>query len=232
VCCGTISGIRDYLIGALADGGWVEMKNLVRIIDLMKSHDGFDEWFKDGYTPTAEILEDPLYLLAQVWNIVKDLRWASWLDVPKKRDPENRAKHSSHALKRALEFYDLTTLFHVGEYTTPEAKVEARFRHDKEVALALAGVIPALREFNEYIASLPKTPLVGVAVVHKGDRDNVCDTAGGPAIYENEAKAKEVIAYWCTNDQDEAPKPEDFELRPVSVTWDKGLEFTDNKVSV
>jgi hypothetical protein len=229
VCCGTISSIRDNLIGALADGGWVDMRNLVQIINLMKSHDGFDDWFEPGFTPTAETLQNPLYLLVQIWDVVKDLRWASWLDVPKKRDPENKAKHSGHALEFALKLYGLVTMFHVGEYRDPEDKARAQFRHDREAALALAGVIPALRDFTRYVENLPRTPILGFAVVFKTDRDTVCDTAGGTAIYETEAQAKEVIDYWCTNDHDDAPKPEDFELRPVSVTWDTGLVFTDNK---
>lgn len=98
VCCGTISAIRDRIMGLLADGGWVSMRELAEIIELMKSHDGFMDWFEAGFTPDEDTLTNPLYLLVRVWDVVKDRRWASWMDVPAKKSQERRRESAAHRL--------------------------------------------------------------------------------------------------------------------------------------
>lgn len=225
VCCANISTIRDTLMQVLAEGGWMEMRNLELVAKLLESHDGFMGWFNKGFIPTKETLKDPLYLLVQIWAVVKDKRWASWLDVSGKSTAERQVEKSGASLERALRGYNFISAFHVGEYTTPEAQAKAQFRHDMESALALARVLPALRMFTDSLDGRVKESIQGLALVRKDNRDVVLDTIGGFAIYMSETEANEVIRFWCTNNQENAPKKSDFELRPVRVTLKKGLEF-------
>lgn len=228
-CCGTISAIRDNLMQLLADGGWVSMRNLSEIIELMKTHDGFMEWFEAGFTPDADTLTNPLYMLVRVWDVVKDRRWASWMDVPAKRNPERRRETAAHTLEVALRMYGYVQMFHSsGDHPDKEAQRRAEFRHQRDVQITLSRVVPALREFTESLKWKMLMPIEGVAIVRRDDREVVLDTRGGPAIYPDEAEANETIKFWCTNDQsrdEPAPKPEDFELRPVTVSMNTGVEF-------
>lgn len=228
-CCGTISAIRDSLMQLLADGGWVSMRNLSEIIELMKTHDGFMDWFEPGFTPDGDTLTNPLYLLVQVWDVVKDRRWASWLDVPARKTPERRRETSARTLENALRMYGYIQMFHSsGEQPDKEAQRRSEFRHQRDVQITLSRVVPALREFTESLKEKMVLPIEGVAIVRRDDREVVLDTRGGPAIYRDEAEANETIGFWCTNDQNHpepAPKPEDFELRPVTVSMNTGVEF-------
>ena len=230
ICCGTISAIRDSLMQFLADGGWVSMRNLSEVIELMKTHDGFMEWFVPGFTPDRDTLTNPLYLLVQVWDVVKDRRWASWLDVPAKKSPKRQFESVAHTLENALRMYGYVEMFHSsGDHPDKEADIKANFRHQRDVQIALSRVVPALREFTDSLKWKMCLPIEGVAIVRRDDREVVLDTRGGPCIYPNDAEANEIIAFWCTNDQghrEPAPKPEDFELRPVTVSMDTGVEFT------
>lgn len=233
-CCGIISAIRDNLMQLLADGGWASMEDFAKIIGLMKSHDGFMDWFEPDFVPTKDTLTDPLYLLVQVWNVVKDRRWASWMDVPAKLTPEHRRETVGVALEHALWSYNVTSMFHsLGDPSDhdeahKEARRRSQFRHDRDMSIALSRVIPALREFTESIEQKVATPVEGRAIVRRDDRDVVLETRGGPAIYAEESEAVETIAYWCTNDQKrdgDAPKAEDFEIRPVTVSMNTGVVF-------
>lgn len=228
-CCGTISAIRVRLMQLLAEGGWASMRNLSEIIELMKSHDGFMDWFESGFTPDKDTLTNPLYLLVQVWDVVKDRRWASWLDVPAKLTPERRQETCGRTLGKALSYYNMVRMFHVGDYQDEAEKAKAQFRHNRDVTLALSRVVPALKEFRDSIHCRVLNPIEGVAIVRRNDRGVVLDTIGGPAIYQDEAEATKTIGYWCTNDQkiqgEEPPKTEDFELRRVMVTLHGGVEF-------
>ena len=229
-CCGTISSIRDRLMQALADGGWVSMGDLASIIELMRSHDGFSDWFEDEFSPVEDNLADPLYLLARIWAVVKTRRWASWLDVPAKKTPERRVETSGRTLERALEYSNIVGMYHPGDYEDPAAMARAEFRHNRDVMTALARVIPALKLFTESLEGRIPQPIRGCAIVRKDDREVVLDTIGGPAIYQSEDEANEVLGYWCTNDQkrqeEDPPKREDFEVRPVQVSVDSGVAFT------
>jgi hypothetical protein len=228
-CCGTISAIRDRLMTILADGGWVSVEDLSGIISLMKAHDGFMDWFMSGFTPDPDTLTNPLYLLVQVWNVVKDRQWASWVDVPARKTPERLFKSSAHSLENALRMYGYFEMFHSsGDHPDKEAQRRANFQHQRDVTLALSRVVPALVEFTESLKWKACLPLGGIAIVRRDDRDVVLDTRGGPAIYADENEANEVIAFWCTNDQNHpepAPKTEDFEIRPVTVSMNTGIEF-------
>ena len=234
-CCGTISAIRDNLMQLLADGGWVSMRNLSEVIDLMKTHDGFMEWFEPGFTPDEESLTNPLYLLVRVWNVVKDRRWASWMDLPPKLTPERRRETCGRTLENALRMYGYVQMFHSsGDHPDKEAQRPALFRHQRDEQITLSRVVPALREFTESLKWKMCIPIEGVAIVRRDDREVVLDTRGGPAIYLDEAEANETIVFWCTNDQkgrddEPSPKPEDFELRPVTVSMNAGVEFVAPK---
>ena len=226
VCCGNISAIRDQLMQALADGGWIGMRELERVNHLMETHDGFDTWYEAGFVPTQETLDDPMYLLTRIWAVVKPLRWASWMDVPVNLTPEREKALLGRRLEEALSTYNTVQMFHVGEYTTPEGKAKAQFRHDREVTLAMQWVKSSLRAFTDQFKELSSGPGVhGMAIVRKDSRDEVVEGRGGPVIVGDVAAANECIAYWCTNDQEKAPKAEDFEVRPVYVSVDKGIEF-------
>lgn len=226
-CCSTISNIRDRLLQILADGGWVGTRDFATLIDYLKSHDGFAEWFEDGFVPTEETTANPLYLLVRVWAVVKNKRWASWLDVP--GEPGQRADRPGRSLELALGYYNMVGAFHPAHHENERDRERAEFDHKVQMRLALARVIPPLRALTEELAKNPMPGVGGVAIVRKTDRDTVLETVGGPAIYVDVARAKEIIDFWCTNDQTvhgkAPPKAEDFEVRPVTVDLDHGIVF-------
>ena len=230
-CCANISAIRSYLMSALADGGWLDMRVLSDIIDLLSSHDSFSDWFEIGFTPEAETLEDPLYIFPEIWRIAKDRRWASWMEVPYKRSTEGAMDLSGRDLEKALSYYNSISLLHVGDWATPELKVKAQFRHDHQMIEAVARVVPSLKKFTDSLAGKTLSPLEGFAIVSKNDRDEILETRGGAAIYHSMANAEDTINYWCTNDQDKDGEPyarkEDFEIRPVIVSMETGVIFQD-----
>lgn len=234
VCCGTISAIRDRIMSALADGGWVTPRDLEGIIELLKSHDGFEEWFAEGFTPDGDTLTNPLYMLARVWEVVKTRRWASWMDVPAKKNPNRRLENAAHNLEESLRMYGFVQMYHSsGDHPESldgldkEAQRKAEFLHHRDVNLTLSRVLPALREFTDTLKWKVLLPIQGFGIVRKSDREVVLDTRGGPAIYLDEAEAQRVIGFWCTNDQDNAPKPEDFEIRALEVSMEHGIKFVE-----
>lgn len=232
VCCGIISAIRDCLMSFLANGGWVTPRELEEVIGLLRTHDGFMEWFEAGFTPDPDTRTNPLYLLVRVWDAVKDRQWASWMDVPE-RDRKRSCETAARSLEDALRVYGYVEMFHSStDHLDEDAKRKANVRHQLDVSIALSRVIPALREFTDSLKWRTGLPIDGVAIVRKEDRGVVLDTRRGPCIYPDETEANKTVEFWCTNDQDNQghgpPKPEDFELRPVRVTLQKGIEFLDS----
>lgn len=235
-CCGTISAIRDHLMSAMANGGWVSPSELQGIIDLLKSHDGFMDWFEPGFTPDDDTLTNPLYLLVRMWDAVKGRRWASWMDVPTAHSPERRQELSGHSLEKALRLYNIVEMFHSsgGYQDTEEGRKAARrsqFSHNVQSQVAMARVLPALQAFTESLKWKALLPIQGFGLVRKSDREVVLDTVGGPAIYSTREEALEIIGFWCTNDQDKAPKADDFEIRPLEVSKEHGIKFMEESAS-
>lgn len=234
VCCGVVSAIRDHLMSALANGGWVSPQDLENIIKLMKSHDGFDEWFLPEFVLDDDTLANPLYLLVRMWDAVKDRRWASWVDVPEKRSMLLRQELAGETLEGALRWFNVVELYQNCRGTrrqdTDEEQESSRnstSRYLVRSELALARVLPALAAFTNSLKWRTAFPIDGFAIVRKDDRDVVVETPDGHAIYGTDDEALDVVGFWCTNDQDNAPKVDDFEIRPVEVSAQRGIVFKD-----
>lgn len=225
MCCGNISAIRDHLISTLREDGWLDMSGLSEVIELLNSHDGFDDWFKKGFKPTDDVLRDPMYKLVQIWDAVKDRRAVTWKDEPHvaKDAPADELEHT-------LRGYNILRIFHAGHYDDPEEQKRHEYEHDQLRVLALGKVFGPLmalhREFTEKYLSMV---VPGFAVVHKDHPDKPMETRGGPAIYGTMQEAEEVIGWWVkdqrNNGHDDKMVREEFIIRPCRMTVEKGVEF-------
>jgi len=225
MCCGNISAIRDYLIATLREDGWLDVSRLADIIGLLKSHDGFDEWFKDEFKPTEEVLRDPMYKLVQAWNAVKDRRMVPWQDKPRVgRD------NPAEELEKALGGYNIQELFHMGTYQDPDEQKRHEYEHERDRVLALGKVFGPLRTmYQNFIEKHMSVVVEGFAIVHKSQPNKPLDTRGGPAVYGTLKEAEEIVGWWVkdqeSNGHDDKMVREDFSIHPCRMTIEKGIEI-------
>lgn len=211
MCCATISQLRDLLVAALHEAGWISMDALREVIVLARGHDLLPR------TAAEQDALNPWTLLARVWEAVEPYAKPAAASGNSLRNLANDPRD----LENALEIVSLLAarLAYDTAFTT-----EADAREACGLRLNLVRLLPALATVNARVATLWPGDFTGVALVWKATPDHIIETNGGPTLYATREASEETLRWWRRTDPEVDAK---VRFRPVRVTLEKGLEFLD-----
>jgi len=251
-CCGNMSAVQDLLDHAFRFGsGWFSMKNLETIADYMAHHDEPPSPFAElpsGQTleqavetmrqslanlrrGTGEVMIDVWKLLALIWHIVKPFYSPDRAEVPARKTNPQRDEFDDacRIVQNGLLRVSMHKMF------SQDATEKVKTQKKAGSLLVLAQVLPALKLVWENVERLDPGAIDGVALVKKDDPDTVLVNGFGLCIYQSREHAQEILDLW-TKERNEyeteferkrTVSVEDFLLRPVKVSVQKGLEFVE-----
>lgn len=211
VCCGAISTIRDALVEALRDDGWIRVPELRSVIIAATDHGGLVPEKRQNRT------RNPWGTIVDVWSAVEPYASPEPSETfQKARDP--------NILADALRIISGLTLQVAVDDVSGPMDVDRDARHYVRSCLHLARLAPALATLHTRFAELWPGDFVGVALVRPENPTRIIETVGGLAVYLKPEDAEDTLGWWERTDKDVRNK---VMFRPILVTLDRGLEFAD-----
>jgi hypothetical protein len=236
-CCGTSGAMQDIICEAYRDSGWIKSDALLELGGLGETHDGYEDWKEplslDDLRAKANLEawteHDRWGIIGIVYRALRpkleaSLTWHKLRGPGRFRPPSE--KHTIHVLRQGL------TLLSWGDIITREndgGQSHAN-RH-----LLIARVLPAAKLLVKQLAEFQ--PFNGFAIVGEDDKDIVIDNRLGACVYNTVEDAQKIIDLSRKVEKDLAEdnpehadaKPFAALIRPVRVTVEDGLTFTDGE---
>jgi hypothetical protein len=201
-CCSTISAIRDEFIGAMREDGWMDADDILAIAQCKSPSHSFPPDHPVG-------IVNALYAAFEKHLGV----FRRHLRTFNLEDPEDmcmvagmsKVVHfcSEHAFNQHVSNW--------GKETTDCAQHNIELFH----------LIPVVKCIAAKMQSFGFPPVEGYAIVRKAD-NNICELRRGLAVFPTKEQAEGIIQLWLKNPE---VKPDTLEVRPVRVSWEKGIEF-------
>lgn len=175
MCCGTISSMRDIIMGTLRDAGWIEVDDLADLIGLMKQHEGFQELFEVTHRATVDPA-DPFLRIALAWEALDDCMERDYPhSSPKVEDPTD-LRDAISILSQGCSLLGWRDLFRREEYdaesypTMPAEELERRnadaaFKHAVDTTTVLLRLVPAIQTVYHQIRERYPDPVEGWTAV-------------------------------------------------------------------
>jgi len=236
ICCARVSRIRTILNSALREGAWITASELWEAAHLIQQEEDCDE-FPVGH---------PLLRLVQLWETVAEDADPTFRTIPRDLDDPEDALAVVYSCAGVISWKNA-----VGRRAKDEQK---EYERKLTVNFTLSQLWPAIKTVYEKFKELGFKPLKGWAVCCG---DEVLDSRSGFCIFQRQDPAREVLnranaaahTEWerakrrrlveIENGEYEEggryegepvppePEKEIYVLRPVKVSLDKGIEFTD-----
>jgi hypothetical protein len=222
-CCGSSSHTQDVVEHVYRfASGWIDLKELNEIANACIEHDGDDspfvaftdvfgyEWPKERRDPWL-VMAAIHHLAFQHWGLSRSVPFHGISDhIP----PIRKALKTIQDIAWAISWEHLFD-------SSQKQEITAQVKTNR--ALAVARLAPALDFVREHIDSLQYGPVVGFAVIDtECGVDAIAKNGHGLCIYETEADVQAIL------DQQEARVRNRFGFRPVRVSKEEGVVFTDN----
>lgn len=232
-CCGSASHLQDTLNSWFRDGGYIHPSALAEFAEMCKLHDGAESRFasvpdllpiiESGCLDVGNVDRNPWDVLAAVWHL------CAGHFLPRSTKPAAYGDHLSPTEKAISLVENFCWAFCWNRILsgddTPQSKANR--------ALAVHRFLPALKVLTETAYQLYPGPFAGFAVIDNEQGPNaIAKTRMGYALYESEDSIKQLFVEWDslaaeykeTKHEAAATK---FSIRPVRVTLDEGIVFTD-----
>lgn len=226
-CCGTSGAMQDIICSAYRDGGWIDGKDLLSLGQLGESHaDGFEDW---GKAFRGKGLEKKIAKWASLD------RWARIGVIYRALKPLLKTSERLHDRGAVEQERDILRVLRTGlmvlSYQDLFERPAVISRQEQEHAnrlLLIARITPAAKKLLESIRGY--APFEGFAIVVDSSSDRVLDNHHGACIYKTEEGARETIeATRKVVAETEGQEMPSVSIRPVRVSAEHGLEFTDGK---
>ena len=211
-CCGNISGIRDELVQALREDGWISTEDLATCFYTLKDHGCDGKLFANdgrGKGPVAHLI--------RTWNMVKDV---AQIRQPKHGLDPRDLKDAIHIVSSGTLQLDFEGLFDNGPDKCPE------YTDRVKRATLLARMIPAMHTlYNRLAEKALGDSFEGIAVVSRKHPEEVIQTTNGKlAVFADQAASEEIVK---RSERANPKARQTFRLRRVRVTVASGLTFLD-----
>ncbi len=228
-CCAVISEARDILLGTLREGRRMEARKLREFVEVLGSHDGFRPEDRGEVHPDHE---DPVMRLFWLWEQIADEAAVGGLlgekpipcDLGDVTDAADALDKMLWPLRMLYFTEGAAVAMEKGggkiDFVSPYSKDGLTTQsHVNRIEMLRRG-LPAIRTLYRHLAEVDPGPFEGVALVEIAT-GHVPRTLGGLAIYADEARARETLAYW-ERDPDSAGK---YAPRACRVSLEHGIEL-------
>ena len=242
-CCGQTGYLQDILNSWFRDSGWASGKDLWEFCNSMASHDGTEDFdsgylrehglkrtikdykkYREGMKEWAEEgqIFDPWIILGVIWKLAKD---HLYLERPPRRGRKlSDLDDAVRVIAASCQSLSWAGWFKRDGEKEPDAQARSAR------ALMMYRLYPALKTFNERVQEYDMGAVDGFAICipSEGDEEDEIATNGfGLCVYETTAKAQKMIDDWKSNREDDEEYIDRLKIRPVRVTVEDGLAFTD-----
>lgn len=227
-CCATISHVRDVLIATVREGGFIRATDLYEIVEALKGH---HECGPEGGDPESRLI--------QTWEAIKDDADLHLLGHP--IDPND--------LDDAF-----SVLYHAGavlswNFLNSDATEDEKYDHEMVRRTEFVRVLPAIRTIYKALSQNTFEPMEGYAIA---EGDQVLSLTRGLAIFRTKEQAERLAERFNKEQERDRAKEKESKLknkfkekaygtkeeprkriywtytvRPVRVTVENGIEFTD-----
>jgi len=233
-CCANSSACQDLVDGWFRFAEeWAKPQDLSRLAFLQESHDGSESLFAtfpDLLDSIEKGIEDPWAVLAAIWHLVKDHHRD---EVPRSmKDHVSPLEKALTIVSASCTAISWSRLLNRKDDNGNPLPISAAQKVDR--ALLVARFLPAFKTVNELATDLYFGPVEGFAILEKeGGPKAIVSNLLGYCIYETKAEVEEIFDRWDENDalheerRDKKTSRERFETRPVRVTLENGIVFTD-----
>ena len=196
-CCANISAIRNIIIGAKREGGFIKVEDLLEVVNMQAGH-GFED------SPNH-----PITRMVTLWNTIKD-------DVKKMYEPLscdiNDPKDAISSLYNVSATLSWDEIFsHEGE--SDDSRISRHALRESSL-FTLAGAVNTL---YSKMKDLSFGTVSGFAVVNA--KKEVVRLSNGLAVFAAESSAQEMANEWTKHSK------ATFSVAPVKVSMEKGIEF-------
>jgi hypothetical protein len=202
-CCANISTIRDQLIDAMRDDGWMDAESLQVCVVNMDGH----SWEEDH----------PVSKLKQVYDALEPHL--------KMRDLLSTAPDSVKGAVSRVWFSDIwkfcAEFGSDSMYSGWGENAQQRATHNKR----LYDIMPTIRNLYKFLEDTKFGPAHGFALVRVANGELYEFYGRGLALFRNEDEARQCRERWINSEQ---VKPEDVEIKAVRVSLEHGVEFIDS----
>lgn len=230
-CCGNTSAIQDIINHWFRfDSGRVNINDISDVMQALSDHDGESEWTlpKESLKESVEWAKEnwdqlrPLKKIHIIWHIVKD----NYLPkVPMGYgDHLSEVDKAINVVEKSCRMISWDRLFGNDEDNADQK--------DANKTELLSRMMPALKILWENIEDMSPQPFNGFALFDI-NADSVCSDRLGLCIYRTEEEAKRIIDLWDEQEKEYEHEPpndparERVRVRPVRVTIENGVQFTD-----
>lgn len=233
-CCGAMSALQDQIEHIFRfDSGWASGRDLSEMAQVIIEHDDFDGKVPWGKLPepieefAAGIKLDELDVWSKIalcWHLVEGYYSA---EVPQGHSPKcSEVQQAIAVLGDALYYLSTCDFFKNSEGPPSQEKTNR--------AVILSRILPALRVLNSNIDELDLGSIEGFALVDTDKGPDVVASNGfGYCVYTTQEETRELLKTWIREaeeyQEDERRKNsyKRIQIRPVRVTKERGIEFTD-----
>jgi len=241
---GPLRGIQSVFRGWFYEGGCVSVKEFVEVGDLLREY-GSEHWKWEEHNPfqdlTAEQLAEyiefgvkgdlsPWGKLAVLYHLVKDHHVPDMPEAQHERQSEIKgALMLLHQMAVSLGLESLFANWSTASKTTEEANR----------LLRLYRFVPAFKIVHERIGELAPEPLEGWAIIDlEAGEGEVAENHHGYCVYTTKSEAEHMLELGrraqelyedevCTPRRLRKPVDDQFKIRAVRISLEKGLEFLD-----
>lgn len=233
-CCGTTSGMQDVVNGIFREGGWANADDMWTLGEYAKAHpDGFKEdftvrWKQKRFDEQCAKWEklDPWKKIAIAWQAVRDkvkpYSHNADVFVPDEPRPDLDDKRAIDELYGAISF----SHFSIFRFEAEDDKWKQRHAEDVlTMAKLLMGAKALIRKLEGNF-----TQFTGVALVEKDRPDVITHNGHGACVFSEREGAEELMALWrrfAKEDKEKDCLADKVLIRPVKISVQKGIEFTD-----
>lgn len=235
MCCGTISSVRDILLGQLRENRVISCADSNHVFELLAGHDGFEYMLANEEIDYKTYKTDPIYRFWVIWQMIRPHAnlGTIYCEPPKHPDYKNPIHNALDVAHKGIDalWWSVTCFKVGGDEGDPEWLKQQRIAERK---LTIARVTPALRTILEHIKTLDYGDYDGFAICSKEDPSHILSNVVGYCIFKTKKEAEDMIERWAKPDDDlEEPSEnrkkvrEETVIRAVRVS-DAGLSFIDD----
>ena len=210
-CCGNISAVRDFLVSALRQGGWIDVDDLFDVVRTLREHHEMDH---------DDEIEPQIYL-CNLWDrIEKDVRE---LRNRKPVDP-NKALDAFYVLYQTSAA--LSWNFFPQEESTKEMLNynSCKLRQYIRLLPAISAIYHELQKEHD--------PIEGYGLVHQSNGIAFTRT-GGFCIYHDIKEAHVAGKYFLPfEDGKYTAENSEYYIQKVRVSLEKGVEYIGDLIQI
>jgi hypothetical protein len=194
-CCGITGELQDIWNGIFRDGGWADAADLLRVGELARQHEGFDEFQPlDEYNFRKLVqrwdggeYNGPWFKVGIVFNAVEP-----YLKPRSYENPRSHGTHETEEQKLTSRLGDALRSIRVDDLFAPSGHEMVDAAHSAQREVNRAQVAPLAKKLVDVLGEVT---FEGYAIAEPGAKEPMANSYG-PCIYLTREAGERVLELW------------------------------------